>query len=111
MPLNDEGTCRGIAFIKFSDKEGCDKALRLNETEYGGRTIYCSMAGDSEGKGKGKDGKGKGKDGKGKGKDGKGKAKGKGKKGKASSEAKAKSSGAIVESTGTKQSFADSDDE
>merc|ERR1712050_800647 len=111
MPLNDEGTCRGIAFIKYSDKEGCDKAIKFNETDYGGRTIYCAMAGDNEGKGKGKDGKGKGKDGKGKGKDGKGKAKGKGKKGKVSSEAKAKSSGAIVESTGTKQSFADSDDE
>merc|ERR1712066_511791 len=81
MPLNDEGSCRGIAFIKYSDKEGCDKAIKFNETDYGGRTIYCSMAGDSEGKGKGKDGKGKGKDGKGKGKDGKGKAKGKGKKG------------------------------
>merc|ERR1712066_1192018 len=107
MPLNDEGSCRGIAFIKYSDKDGCDKVIKFNETDYGGRTIYCSMAGDNEGKGKGKDGKGKGKDGKGKGKDGKGKAKGKGKKGKASSEAKATSSGAIVESTGTKQSFAD----
>merc|ERR1712039_392766 len=111
MPLNDEGSCRGIAFIKYSDKESCDKAIKFNETDYGGRTIYCSMAGDNEGKGKGKDGKGKGKDGKGKGKDGKGKAKGKGKKGKASSEAKAKNSGAIVESAGTKKSFADSDDE
>merc|ERR1712066_956284 len=84
MPLNDEGSCRGIAFIKYSDKESCDKAIKFNETDYGGRTIYCSMAGDNEGKGKGK-------------------AEGKGKKGKAPSEAKAKSTGAIVESTGTKQ--------
>merc|ERR1711920_501156 len=113
MPLNDEGSCRGIAFIKYAAKEGCDKALEFNETDYGGRTIYCAMAGDSAG-GKGKDGKGKGgkgKDGKGKGKDGKGKSKGKGKKGKASSEAVAKNTGAIVEPTGTKKSFADSDDE
>merc|ERR1711920_1126776 len=73
MPLNDEGSCRGIAFIKYAAKEGCDKALEFNETDYGGRTIYCSMAGEG-GKGKdGKGGKGKGKDGKGKGKDGKGK--------------------------------------
>merc|ERR1719382_871942 len=63
MPLNDEGNCRGIAFIKYSDKDSCDKAIKFNETDYGGRTIYCSMAGDNEGKGKGKDGKGKGKDG------------------------------------------------
>merc|ERR1712238_233900 len=26
MPLNDEGSCKGIAFIKFTDKEGKDKA-------------------------------------------------------------------------------------
>merc|ERR1712193_224942 len=88
MLLNDEGTCKGIAFIKYKTEEGCKKAIEFNETDYGGRTIYVSMAGEG-GKGKGKDGKGK--DGKGKGK--------KGKKGKATSEAKAKSSGAMVEST------------
>jgi len=111
MPLNDEGNCRGIAFIKFSTKEGFEAAIKFNETDYGGRTIYCSAAGDGPaGKGKdGKDGKGKGKGKDGKGKDGKGKGK-KG-KGKATSEAFAKSSGAMVESTGTKKSFEDSDDE
>lgn len=111
MPLNDEGSCKGIAFIKFTDKESMDKAVAYNETDYGGRTIFVVPAADKpEGKGKdkGKDGKGKdGKGGKGKGKDGKGK----GKKGKASSEAFAKTSGAMVESTGTKQTFADSDDD
>jgi len=110
MPLNDEGTCKGFAFIKYADKEGMDKAMAFNETDYGGRTIYCSDAAIKP-EGKGKDGKGKGKDvkdGKGKGKDGKGK---KGKKGKASSEAFAKNTGAMVESTGTKVAFADSDDE
>merc|ERR1711862_594496 len=102
MPLNDEGSCRGIAFIKYTDKEGMDKAIAFNETDYGGRTIYCVPAADKpDGKGKGKDGKDKGKD--------KGKGKGKGKKGKAPSEAKAKSSGAMVESTGKKQTFDDSD--
>merc|ERR1711934_357376 len=80
MPLNDEGSCKGFCFIKYASKEGMDKALAFNETEYGGRTIFCSDAAiKPEGKGKGKDGKGKGKDGK----DGKGKSKGKGKKGKA----------------------------
>merc|ERR1719190_192997 len=37
MPLNDEGSCRGIAFIKCTNKEGMDKALAFNETDYGGR--------------------------------------------------------------------------
>merc|ERR1719444_237643 len=35
MPLNDEGACRGIAFIKYSNKEGMDKAMAFNETDYG----------------------------------------------------------------------------
>jgi len=101
MPLNDEGACRGIAFIKYSNKEGMDKAMAFNETDYGGRTIFCSDAAiKPEGKGKGKDGKDKGK--------GKGK---KGKKGKAPTEAFAKSTGAMVESTGKKTAFADSDEE
>merc|ERR1712217_994180 len=72
MPKNEEGNSKGIAFIKFATKEGFDAAVKFDNTEYGGRTIFVSKAG--EGKGKGKDGKGKdgkGKDGKGKGKDGK----------------------------------------
>merc|ERR1712151_545279 len=76
MPLNDEGQCKGIAFIKYTSAEGCEKAKAFNETDYGGRTIYVSMAGEGKGDGKGKDGKGKDK-GKDKGK--------KGKKGKPSS--------------------------
>jgi len=104
MPLNDEGSPRGFAFITYSDKEGMDKAMAFNETDYGGRTIFVTDAAIKP-EGKGKDGKDKGK---GKGKD---KGKGKGKKGKAPSEAFAKSTGAMVESTGTKVAFADSDDE
>merc|ERR1712187_352403 len=99
LPLNDEGKPRGIAFIEFKDKESCDKALKFHETDYGGRNLSVKMSGADAGKGKGKDGKDKGK------------SKGKGKKGKAPSEAKAKSSGAMVASTGTKQTFEDSDDE
>merc|ERR1711957_107143 len=90
MPLNDEGSCKGIAFIKFTDKAGMDKAIAFNETDYGGRTIFCVPAGDKP-EGKGKDGKDKGK--------------GKGKKGKASSESFAKNTGAMVESTGVKKAF------
>merc|ERR1712054_588748 len=102
LPINEEGKPRGIAFIKYTSKEGVEAALKFDDTEYGGRTINVSKAGEG---GKGKDGKGKGKDGKGKdgkwkGKDGKGKAKGKGKKGGLSAEKKAASSGAMVESTG-----------
>jgi len=108
MPLNEEGSCKGIAFIKFTAKEGMDKAITFNETDYGGRMIYCTPAADKP-KGKGKDGKdGKDGKGKGKGKDGKGK---KGKKGKAPSESFAKSTGAMVASTGEKKTFDDSDDE
>merc|ERR1711865_1015557 len=99
MPLNDDGQCRGIAFIKYTDKDGMDKAIKFNETDYGGRTIYVSDAAIKP-EGKGKDGK-----------DGKGKGKGKGKKGKAPSESFAKSTGAMVESTGKKTAFADSDEE
>jgi len=58
MPLNDEGTCKGFCFIKYADKEGMDKAMKFNETDYGGRMIYCSDAANQpEGKGKGKYGK------------------------------------------------------
>jgi len=108
LPLNEEGKPKGISFIKFKTQEGVDAALKFDSTEYGGRTIYVSNAGEG---GKGKDGKGKGKDGKGKGKDGKGKAKGKGKKGGMSTEKKAAKDGAMVECTGEKKTFEDSDDE
>merc|ERR1711957_502620 len=72
MPLNEEGNPRGIAFCKFSTKEGMDAALKYDNTDYSGRTIFVTDA--AEGGGKGKDGKAKGKgkdgkDGKGKGKD------------------------------------------
>jgi len=105
MPMDEEtGNPRGFAFITYTDKAGMDKAMAFNETDYGGRTIYCSDAAikPDKGKGKGKDGKDKGKD-KGKGK--------KGKKGKAPTEAFAKSTGAMVASTGKKTAFVDSDDE
>merc|ERR1712060_848008 len=98
--MNDEGRPRGIAFIKYTSKDGVEAALKFDNTEYGGRTINVSKAGEG---GKGKDGKGKGKDGKGKGKDSKGKGKGKKGKGKVSSEAKAKSSGAIIEGSGERK--------
>merc|ERR1711953_1101249 len=113
LPLNEEGKPKGISFIKYKAQEGMDAALKFDNTDYGGRTINVSKAGEG---GKGKDGKGKGKDskgkdGKGKGKDGKGKSKGKGKKGGVSAEKKAAQNGAMVESTGEKKTFDDSDDE
>jgi len=106
MPYNDEGQCRGIAFVEYADKEGVEKALKFHETDYGGRFLSVRMSGDDKGKGKGKDGKGKGK-----GKDDKGKGKGKGKKGKAPSESFAKNTGCMVAGTGEKKTFADSDSE
>jgi len=70
---NEEGKVRGSAFIAFKTEEGFLKALKFNETDYGGRTIFVGKSGEI------KDPRGKGKDGKGK---GKGKDKGKGQKGK-----------------------------
>lgn len=106
LPLNEEGNPRGICFVKYTAEAGVDAALKFDNTEYGGRTINVSKAGEG---GKGKDGKGKGKDGKGK--DGKGKnGKAKG-KGKAPSAAFARGTGCIVESAGEKKTFDDSDDE
>jgi len=92
LPMNDEGKPRGIAFMKMADAEAVKKALAFDQTDYGGRTISVREAGDG---GKGKDGKGKDK------------GKGKGKKGK--SDSRAAHHGSIVESSGTKQTFADSD--
>jgi len=92
LPRNEEGESKGIAFITYKTQEGFDAAVKLNETEYHGRTITVNKPlirekGDKgtgkgakdkdgkQGKGKGKDGKSKGKDSKGKAKDGKGKGK------------------------------------
>merc|ERR1712048_112630 len=103
MPLNEEGKARGIAFICLKNADGVEKALKFDGEDFMGRYLKVNKAG--EGKGKGKDGKGKdgkGKDGKGK--DGKGKGKkGKGKKGGMSEEKAAARDGAMVESTGVKQ--------
>merc|ERR1711988_730617 len=54
MPMNEEGKPKGIAFIKYKSQEGFDAAIKFDNTEYGGRTIFCSKDG------KGKDGKSKG---------------------------------------------------
>merc|ERR1711865_1036111 len=53
MPLNDEGNARGIAFIEYANAEGVEKALKFNETEYGGRWLSVRKSGDDKGKGKG----------------------------------------------------------
>merc|ERR1712190_326801 len=58
MPLNEDGQCKGIAFIQYKEKEGLEKAKAYHETDYGGRTIYVGQAGEPT-NGKGKDGKGK----------------------------------------------------
>jgi len=108
FPLNDEGASKGFAFVEYKNEEGLKKAMEFNETEYAGRWLSVRKAGDKsdKGKGKGKDGKDGGKD--------KGKGKGKGKKGKKgglSEEKKAAKDGAMVESTGKKQTFDDDDDD
>lgn len=60
QPKNEEGKSRGMAFIKFVTHEGLDAAMKFDNTDYGGRTIYVTKAGENT-QGAGKDGKGKGK--------------------------------------------------
>merc|ERR1711862_783625 len=99
VPLNDESKPKGIAFIQFKDKDACDKAVKMTDTEVDGSYLRVKMSGE------GKDGKGKGKD--------KGKGKGKGKKGKdgMSAEKNAAKHGSMGVPEGKKQTFDDSDDE
>jgi len=128
LPSDESGQAKGVAFVQFSDKAGLDKALALDGSNFGGRQITVRVY-DGPGKGskgaggKGKDGK-DGTDGKeskresyGK-SDGKSKGKDKGKKGKAEENTgnaewtkNPKHTGGIVESTGTKRTFDDSDEE
>merc|ERR1712087_65418 len=85
IPKNEDGEPKGVAFITFKTEDALAKAVELNNTQLGGRTIVVEKAAQNKGQGKGKskdkdkNGKGKGKDGKGKGK-GKNKAKGKSKR-------------------------------
>lgn len=114
FPKNEEGKSKGISFIKYTSQEGIDAALKFDNTEYAGRTIFVTVAGEVPKGKEGKDkGKGKGKEGKGKeGKDGK--SKGKGKEAKSTfvpTAAFANKTGCIVEGMGDKKTFADSDDE
>merc|ERR1719189_2255293 len=58
LPLGEDGNPKGFGFIKYATPEGVEAALKFDNTDYGGRYIGVSKAGE----GKGKDGKGKGKD-------------------------------------------------
>jgi len=49
MPLNDDGNAKGNAYIEFTSKAACEKALEYNDTEYGGRWIRVRMSGDRVG--------------------------------------------------------------
>lgn len=121
LPSDENGVSKGVAFVQFSDDDGMVNAIKLNDTNFGGRYIKVRKydgpgqgskgQGDKEGKGKGdKESKGKAK---GKGKTGKGKAdKGEaGNHGPAEWARSSKYTGALAESTGTKQVFADSDED
>eukprot|EP00928_Gymnodinium_smaydae_P082199 TRINITY_DN65593_c0_g1_i1.p1 TRINITY_DN65593_c0_g1~~TRINITY_DN65593_c0_g1_i1.p1 ORF type:complete len:376 (+),score=77.72 TRINITY_DN65593_c0_g1_i1:86-1213(+) len=107
--LNDEGSCKGIAFIRYKTKESCDKAIEFDNTDYGGRTILVAMAGQGGGKAKG--GKEKGSGGKGKGKQDGAKSKGGKGKAKASKGPPPKHTGAMVQSTGVRTAFDNSESE
>jgi len=59
MPLNDDGSNKGVAFIEYREAESCSEALTFYGKEYNGRRLVVRMALDAGGK----DGKGKGKGG------------------------------------------------
>lgn len=44
MPKDDEGNYKGYAFITYTDKGSCQKALEFNQTDYLGRWISVKMA-------------------------------------------------------------------
>jgi len=101
----ETGESKGIAFVDFASAEGVDEAIKKCNQEVEGRAIFVDYSG---GKGDGKKGEGKKGDGKkGDGKKGKGK-KGKGKKGECSA-IRSANQGSIVEATGAKKTFDDSD--
>eukprot|EP00928_Gymnodinium_smaydae_P009481 TRINITY_DN13560_c0_g1_i2.p1 TRINITY_DN13560_c0_g1~~TRINITY_DN13560_c0_g1_i2.p1 ORF type:complete len:288 (-),score=43.19 TRINITY_DN13560_c0_g1_i2:79-942(-) len=56
VPMNDEGSARGIAFIAYSDKASMEKALEFNDNDYCGRHIQVRPSSEGS-KGKGKDSK------------------------------------------------------
>lgn len=62
MVKNDEGQCKGVAFVEYKDNASCEKALKFDGTDYGSRVLKVRMASDTsckdsqKGKGKGKDG-------------------------------------------------------
>jgi len=107
FPMNDEGRPKGIAFIKYTEQDGVDAALKFDEKDYCGRTINVLKSGDAgggKGKGKGKDkGKGKSKDDKGKGKKGKSQS--------TSTHVSIKTGSIVAGAFAEVKTFADSDDE
>lgn len=54
VPVDDEGSARGIAFIEFADRESVDRALAFDNTEYCGRNIQVRLS-SSGSTGKSKD--------------------------------------------------------
>ena len=46
LPKNEAGKPKGISFIRYKLQAGVDAALKLDNTEYGGRTIFVSVAGE-----------------------------------------------------------------
>lgn len=42
----DNGECKGIAFIRFENRQGADKGLLMNRFTYEGRTVYVEYARD-----------------------------------------------------------------
>jgi len=116
MPTWEDGSSKGIAFVRFTCDEHVEASIKLNETELEGRYMIVRRASDTKKGDKGKDGKGKDDKGKGGGKEGKSKGKDdKGKKGQGRSEDSLARFGAkvgnIVESTGTAKTFDESDEE
>jgi len=113
---DDDGKCKGMGFVILSTMELAKQAQsEVNGKTLGEKELLVELVEPKAKEGKGKDkGKDRGKDGKGKDGKGKGKDKGKGKKGKKgglSGEKMAARDGAMVEGTGKKQTFDDSEED
>ena len=43
-----DGSSKGVCFLKFAEESAANKALEKNKTDFGGRTIYVSKAGEND---------------------------------------------------------------
>jgi len=50
MPLNNDGSCKGFAWLSFKTQDGANKACDFNGTDYGGSKLMAEIAGQHKGR-------------------------------------------------------------